>query len=287
MMDETAPALRALFGSAPWSALPLSDTGGAARVPTMLTQAEQQLYFWLARDWARGAGAIVDLGCFAGGSTARLAEGRRQAGHAAPLHAFDRFTATPRVKKRVLYPAGIPPFEGNDILPLAQHLLAPWQGQIRLHPGEIEDSLWPGAPIEILAIDAAKSTAVLDAIAEMFFPSLIPGASVVIQQDYFHWRQPWIAVQMERMADCFAPLAICPDATAVFMCIRTPDAAALARGACDRLSDADLAAGLAAARQRMAGFGQEARFDRMLAALAANPGERVSWRFIPPVADSA
>ncbi|TCO68741.1 class I SAM-dependent methyltransferase [Rhodovulum euryhalinum] len=272
----------ARFSAAPWEALPPDETGAARRVPTMLSAAEQRLYFWLARDWARGAGAIVDLGCFAGGSTARLAEGRRQAGHGARVHAYDRFTASERLKARLLYPAGIAPFPGKDILPLARHLLSPWTDLVTLHPGEIEDDLWTGAPIEILAIDAAKTAGTADAIARMFFPSLIPGASVVIQQDHFHWRQPWVAAQMERLTDCFVPLAVCPEASAVFLCTRVPDDRALARAACADLSDADLAGGVAAARTRLAAFGQDARFERMIAAIRANPGERTAWKFRAP-----
>lgn len=278
----TETATRARFDAAPWQSVPLHATGAAQGVPTMLSAAEQKLYFWLARDWARGAGAIVDLGAFAGGSTARLAEGRRQAGHRGRVHAYDRFTASQRVKDRLLHAAGIPPFEGDDILPLARRLLAPWAGMIVLHPGEIAEDKWSGAPIELLAIDAAKTATAADAIAAMFFPSLISGASVVIQQDHFHWRQPWLAVQMARLSDCFLPLATCPGTTAVFLCTRAPEAGSLARAACAHATDADLLDGLAAARAQMARFGTAAHFARMEAAIAANPGERTAWRFRKP-----
>ncbi|MCO8146791.1 class I SAM-dependent methyltransferase [Rhodovulum tesquicola] len=276
------PETRDLFDAAPWAALAQAELGAAAGVPTMLDAGEQRLYLWLARNWARGAGAIVDLGCFAGGSTARLAEGRRQAGHRTSIHAFDRFTASEELKARMLYPAGIPPFAGGNILPLVRRLLSPWDALVTLHPGEIADQHWSDGPIEILAIDAAKSDAMADTIAARFLPGLIPGGSVVIQQDYFHWRQPWLAAQMARLADCFVPLAVCPPTSAVFLCTRAPDADMLARAACTGLDDAALATGLAAARAQMARFGQAARFDRLAAALAANPGGRVAWRMRKP-----
>lgn len=282
MQTTAAPVLAAQFAAAPWEAIQLDEMGAAPQVPTMLSTAEQKLYLWAARDWARGRGAIVDLGCFVGGSSARLAEGRRQAGHGARVHGYDRFTATTALKKRLFEPAGIPPFEGRDILPLAHRLLQPWADLITLHPGEIEDNGWAGGLIEILALDASKSTAAMDRMAELFFPSLIPGGALVIQQDYFHWRQPWVAVQMERMADHFLPLAVCPRSTMVFLCTRAVDAGALVRGACNRLSDAELLEGLHAARARMAPFGQDARFDRMIAAVQANPGERIAWRLNAP-----
>lgn len=282
-METSATAdIRARFAAAPWQAMALTAMGPARQVPSMLSEAEQKLYLWAARDWAQGRGAIVDLGCFAGGSTARLAEGRRQAGHGARVHGYDRFTASTGLKKRLLEPAGIPPFKGRDILPLAQRLLAPWSDLVTLHPGEIEDNGWSGGPIEILALDASKSTAAMDRMAESFFPSLIPGGALVIQQDYFHWRQPWVAVQMERLADHFIPLAACPRSTMVFLCKTAPDPDALGRAACDRLSDAELTHGLCAARARLAPFGQDKRFDRMAAAIGANPGQRIAWRLTSP-----
>ncbi|PTW38377.1 hypothetical protein [Rhodovulum kholense] len=271
---------RALFDSAPWTGPDIRETATSLEVPTMLSPAEQAFYFWLARDWARDAGAIVDLGCFAGGSTARLAEGRRQAGHRGPVLAYDRFTATPEVKAKVLYAAGITPFEGADLLPLVRQLLARWP--VTLVPGEIRSAVWPGGPIEILTIDAAKATDTADAIAGTFFPALLPGSAVVVQQDYFHWRQPWIAAQMEALAGCFAPLTAGPGTTAAFLCLRPPTPADLARAACHGASDAELAGRLTAARARFARFGCEERFDRLDRAVAANPGQRIAWRMRRP-----
>ncbi|TDX29702.1 hypothetical protein EV657_108124 [Rhodovulum visakhapatnamense] len=218
----------------------------------MLSRAEQAFYFWLARDWARDAGAIVDLGCFAGGSTARLAEGRRQAGHCRPVLACDRFTAPPEVRAQVLYAADIAPFEGTDLLALVRRLLA--RRPVTLVPDEIRSAVRPGGPIEILTIDAVKAIDTADAIAGTFFPALLPGGAVVVQQDRFHWRQPWIAVQMEALAGCFAPLTAGPGTTAAFLCLRPPTPNDLARAACHGTRDAELACGLTAARARFARF---------------------------------
>ncbi|MCB2131987.1 MAG: hypothetical protein KDD96_06205, partial [Rhodobacteraceae bacterium] len=80
------------FSGTPWRDIADQIPQRARAVPTMLKAEEQALYFWIARDWAKGAGAIVDLGCFAGGSTARLAAGAEAAGYAAEIHAYDRFS---------------------------------------------------------------------------------------------------------------------------------------------------------------------------------------------------
>ena len=275
-MDQTTPRI---FRERPWRSISDFTMKATAPVPTMLSRMEQRLYLWLARDWALGEGVIVDLGTFVGGSTARLAEGQRQAGRAIPIHAFDRFGASPSVKELVLYSQGIEPFDGTDILPLSQKLLSPWAPAIKFHKGQIEDQDWDGTKIEILAIDAAKTVKGMDRMAEMFFPSLIPGRSVVVQQDFLHWKVPWIPVQMEQMADWFEPLAVCPRDTVVYLCTKPVDEAALVAGRMEGLSDQDLQDGLMAAADRLAHFAVEDRLVRQSEAVTLNPGARMAKEF--------
>lgn len=79
------------FHAQPWKQMTAADLGRAALVPTMLQFDEQAYYVALTRDWARGDGAIVDLGAFAAGSTACLAEGVGQAGQRQVVHGYDKF----------------------------------------------------------------------------------------------------------------------------------------------------------------------------------------------------
>ena len=120
----------------------------------MLTSRERRLYVWLAAHWARGAGAVVDLGCFVGGSAACLAQGLALAGRDGPVHAYHRFSANESAKEKFLYASGVPPFEGSDTLALAQRLLAPWEGRVALHRGDILKQRWTGAPIPACATPA-------------------------------------------------------------------------------------------------------------------------------------
>ena len=276
------PDRTAALASRPWRRLLERALGPARSVPTMLSAEEQKLYYWLTAFWCEGAGEIVDLGCFAGGSTARLAEGGRVAGLGGRVHAYDRFTADPRVKEAVLYRQGAAPFEGEDILPLARAWLAPWQDRVTFHPGEIERAVWPATPIELLVMDASKTAASGDAMAAAFFPHLIPGASLVVSQDHLHWAQPWLPAQFERLADCLIPVAHAPRDTVVFLCIRAPGRAALAHARIVGLSDAELDADLAAARARLAPLGVSDRLGEARAALAANPGARQAFAFRKP-----
>lgn len=241
---------------------------------------ERRLYLWLAEHWATGAGAIVDLGSFAGGSTAFLAEGARRAGRATAVHAFDRFRVSDPVKEMVLYPAGIAPFAGDDLLPLAQDLLAPWEQNLHFQKGEIEDTEWTGGPIEILAIDAAKTAASTDRIAEIFFPHLIPGRSIVVQQDFLHWKVPWVPAQMEWMSAYFEPKAFCPRDTIVYLCTHTPDADALAKGGVRWRRDSELIDALRAARQRLTKWAVEDRLVQQIDAVALNPNARRAKDFL-------
>lgn len=251
----------------------------------MLHMPERKLYLWLTSVWASGAGAVVDLGCFAGGSTALLAHGLKRAGLPGPVHAYDAFTIAEPLKDKYLYPAGIAPFEGEDMLPAARELLAPWAGRVAFHPGRIEQQGWDGGPIEILVMDASKTAETMDRMAEIFFPHLIPGRSVVVQQDFLHWKQPWVAVQMERMADRFRPLAHAPRDTVAFLCEAAVDPEALERGRCADLTDAEMIGALDHMREGMRGFGVGRGLKTLAEAVRLNPGKRAAAGFRTRPAD--
>ena len=61
-----------------------------------------------------------------------------------------------------------------------------------------------GRPIEIVFIDIAKHWTTCDWVTAQFFPSLIAGRSIIVQQDYLyhHW-VAWLHVTMEYYADYF------------------------------------------------------------------------------------
>ena len=73
-----------------------------------------------------------------------------------------------------------------------------------MHPGDVRTASWTGGPIEILFIDIAKHWTVCDWITWQFFPHLIPGRSVVVQQDYLYERWTgWLHVTMEFYSEYF------------------------------------------------------------------------------------
>lgn len=251
----------------------------------MLSEAEQRLYYWLAREGVGGTGTVVDLGCFAGGSTARLAQGLSDGGRTAQIHLYDRFTASEGIKQRMLYPAGIARFADNDILPLAHDLLAPWAERLHWHPGDITYQHYPddADDISLLILDLCKLPAPSDHVARSFLPRLTKGA-LVNQQDMLQWDQPWTPVQMLLLSDWLEPVARVATSM-LFRCVRVPDAREVDAASIADLDDATLITALAEAKDRFGHLGQPEVYDIMAATVRANPGVRVPWgltRTIPP-----
>lgn len=282
-MSQTFP-IPSEFADQPWRAVKGAALKPARGVPTMLHQQEQKLYYWLTRHQTGGPGAVVDLGAFVGGSTARLAQGLADAGSPARLHVYDRFTVDPATKQKFLYDQGIAPFEGNDMLPLARQLLAPWADRITLHPGEIQNIGWDAAngPIALLLLDACKRTEWTDDMARMFYPHLIAGQSVINHQDFLQWNQPWLVPHMMLMADFFQPLAYVPGTSLLFRCTRVPGPDDVATRQVAGLDDAALIDLIEQARARFRGWGIGAALNRMIAGIRLNPGERRHWEMQPP-----
>lgn len=277
--DQPIPAQHAAaqhFAAAPWKDIPHAETQAAAGVPTMLRRDECLLYYWLAKN-ARGLGATVDLGTFAGGSTAYLAAGLAASGLPHHLHGYDRFTASEEARALHLSPNGIPLTDQHDIMPLAEKFLAPWADNITLHRGEIADLVWRGAPVELLVVDAAKSTALADHIARQFYPHLIAGQSLVVHQDFLHAQQPWLAAQMVRLADYFTPLGLVAKDCVVFLNTAPIPDAALDQACTDVMDDDKLLSQLRAAA-KLYDFIPKERFKTLMDKLRANPGARVAWQ---------
>ncbi|WP_226783215.1 hypothetical protein [Oceaniglobus trochenteri] len=280
--SATARAACARFRGRPWRRIDLSQLADVLRVPTMLAGEEQQFYLWLTRDWMEGDGAVVDLGACVGGSTARLAEGHRIAGRGGRIYAYDRFRADDRLKARLLYPGGVAPFEGQDAFRVARRLLAPWRDRTILMRGEIQDVGWRGGPIAVLAIDAFKQVALIDRMVADFFPALVPGRSIVVQQDFLHWSQPWLCALMDRFGDAFQRLCHVPNDTVAYLLRRPMTASRIEAARIGGIGDDELFAAIARTRRVMTGWNLSHRFDAMEAGLRANPGARVAWKMRRP-----
>lgn len=177
------------------------------RAKTMLMPTEQQLLHALARDYFQNEGVIVDAGCFLGGSTLALASGLRDnprfqaAPRNAVIHTYDLFAVEP-------WTIGIY-FPEDTSLDMSfesmfRENIAPFADLVAVHSGDVTRAPVPNAPIEILFIDLAKHWTTNDAIVRAFFPKLIPGRSLIIQQDYLYQiATGWLPVTMEYFSEYF------------------------------------------------------------------------------------
>jgi hypothetical protein len=169
----------------------------------MLSKAERKLLYTLARDYARDDAAIVDAGCFLGGSTAALLAGvqdRPDLWSGPPLESYDLF----RVEAYT-----IPKFFADDpSMRAGKSFRRRFDANVSrfdvphvVHEGDITEIGWSGGPIDILFLDVLKTWEVNDAVLRDFFPSLVPGRSVIVHQDYGSGWLPWIPISVELMGD--------------------------------------------------------------------------------------
>src|SRR5437763_3013922 len=70
-----------------------------------------------------------------------------------------------------------------------------------VHEGDLTELGWSGEPIDVLFLDVLKSCEINDAVLRDFFPSLVPGRSVIVHQDYGWGDTPWIPITVELMRD--------------------------------------------------------------------------------------
>lgn len=274
---QTVAEILAEFAARPWTTIPEADLGPALRVPTMLTPEERLFYHWLGRR-VRGDGATVDLGAYAGGSAARLLSGLALSGRRFHVHSFDRFRSSRAFWARYLPDEPLPEADDADLLPVVRRHLAPWAGHVTLHIGDIGEKRWTGGPIEILSVDAAKGAVMADHVAAQFFPALVPGRSIVVQQDYLMAVQPWLPAQMVALRDCFLPLAHVPRVGLAFLTLAPVTEAALAAARVGGLTDGRLMQRVREAAKWHEAMVPRARFKAMLDQIRANPGVRLGWQ---------
>lgn len=180
----------------PWRDLPLPWEHGYS-IPSMMAPEELTFLYYLARVHYRGKGAIVDLGPLAGGSAYALAARMPETGF--HIHSFDLWRAWPECKP---YFPGRDLKPGDDLLPAFLQNIAPYTDRVVPHKGDILHQHWPGEPIEIMFIDAAKSPALMLHIIREFYPHLTPGACIV-HQDYVSSECPWIHIAERELREYF------------------------------------------------------------------------------------
>jgi hypothetical protein len=211
------PPLSAWLRERPWDPPDVPHT--VAAVPMMISDQEQTLLYRLAAEWYDGAGAIVDAGVFLGGSTAAFVDGIRANPRALPpkpVHCYDLFATD--WGARGSYAELLPHVPaGDSTLERFRELMGDRLERVHVHAGDIRREAWPGEAVSILFVDLAKTWSINDHVNREFFPSLLPGRSVVVQQDYVNEWLPWIHIGMELLADAFEYIDWAPHGSAIFV----------------------------------------------------------------------
>jgi predicted O-methyltransferase YrrM len=190
--------------------------------PTMLAREELQLLHWLTSRSYTGEGAIVDAGCFLGASTCALASGLADNPSVAkagkPIHSFDIFNTTTNPPPPTLAEYGLE--LGQSFLDIYKKNVGTFLERVEIHEGDLLKQSWGGEKIEILFLDCCETAALHDRVVRLWFSSLIPGKSVLIQRG-FGWREhSWSNIMMEVFRDHFVVLDDVPLASRVYLCVR-------------------------------------------------------------------
>jgi hypothetical protein len=213
----------------PWRDVTLPPD--AVGIPTMLSKAERRLLYTLARDYATGDGAIVDAGCFLGGSTAALLAGvqdRAERWTGPPVESYDLFRVEEFTIEKFFRDQSVR--VGDSFRPRYQSHVARFDVPHVVHEGDITETGWSGEPIDVLFLDVLKSWEINDAVLRDFFPSLVPGRSVIVHQDYGWGDTPWIPIAVELMRESLVLLDWMEWGTHAFFVERELPAELLERG---------------------------------------------------------
>ncbi|MBX9664026.1 hypothetical protein [Novosphingobium sp.] len=214
------PAFSRLLGSISQSAV---------KVPSMMSMLEKRVLFTLARERYTGSGLIIDAGIFLGASTVCFGEGLRQ--NRSFKTATKRWTKPIISFERAIINPGMPAFfkrnnvegmaePGESFADAVEAMIEPVADLVDLRLGDIlETGQGIEDPIEILFLDVLKLPEISRFVMRNYFPRLIPGVSIVVQQDYFYERLPFIKTDQEFFSEYFTFIGeVC--STALFLCTK-------------------------------------------------------------------
>jgi len=212
-----------LLQSQPWRGVPIP--GDVRQTVSMLSEDEKHLLFWLTSEYFTGAGAIIDAGCFAGGSTVALAAGlaavsdkEALADPRTRIDSFDRFI-TDEYMRVWYFEQNQLKTEGDRFRNIFDAIVHDYRSMVRVFDGDITQTSWEKEPVEVLFLDVCKTWEVNDFCTRLFFPLLIPGQSLVVQQDFFHHLEYWVILTHELLHEHFEFIGCVRWNSAVFRCL--------------------------------------------------------------------
>ncbi|HTU47092.1 MAG TPA: hypothetical protein VMF91_18670 [Bryobacteraceae bacterium] len=179
-------------------------------VDGMITDEERRALACFAKNtWEHGApgnGVIVDGGCYVGASTVALAEGLRQSSlperkRQGRIWSYDLFRTTPAMSEHYLKGSGLKP--GDSFQPIFDKNVSSYAGYIQLQAGDIRQAAIPAEPVAILFLDILWSWDCTNFVGRNFYPTLEPGRSLLIHQDFVYPFYPWVILSMGQLTAFF------------------------------------------------------------------------------------
>jgi hypothetical protein len=177
----------------------------------MLGFEERRLLFWATNQYFRGRGSIVDAGAFAGASAFCLASGVASTKFPGRVQSYDWFAAHDDYVAEYLTSTFGPTKPGDDFRDVFEYQTGKYRERIDIHQGDFLELAAPAGDIELLFIDIAKTSKINARVLLDYFPKLIPGVSLVIQQDFYQAWLPHIHTSMlllESYFDLIDPLVL-------------------------------------------------------------------------------
>lgn len=176
-------------------------------VYSMLSVKEKYLLYYLAKYYYSGEGKIFDAGIFLGGCTEAFLKGlilnKKQKDVKKAIWAYEYGNATDLYNERLLYNVyNIEPNQ-NDFTNITFTNLndLKYPDKIKFIQGDILKQDYPDK-IEIMFLDVCKTPEINFRIQQLF-SRMIPGKSVLIQQDYIYENLPYIKITMGYLRDYF------------------------------------------------------------------------------------
>jgi hypothetical protein len=192
----------------------------------MTSKTEQDYFARYGEKTYAGKGEIVDLGCWLGSTTIPLVKGllKNPAFNASnrKVYAYDLFiwfewmnqsTAGTNLAGKYR--------EGDNFVEEFKARTKEFARRIEIRAGDLKEIGWTGAEIEFLLVDAMKNWDLANAIVRDFYPSLMPGESIVLHQDFAHFFTPWIHLLQWTFRENFALIGEVPRSQSVIFRYKT------------------------------------------------------------------
>jgi SAM-dependent methyltransferase len=164
----------------------------------MTSKTEQDYFAEYGEKIYSGKGEVVDLGCWLGSTTIPLVKGLLknpafiESGR--KVYAYDLFVWFDWMNSSAVGTNLAGKYkEGDNFVEEFKLRTKEFAEHIEIREGDLKVIGWSQQEkIEFLLVDAMKNWDLANAIVRAFYPSLVPGESIVLHQDYAHFFTPWI-----------------------------------------------------------------------------------------------